>query len=71
MSRTITRTLKQTTHPLGLPCSGCGHVIPEDERYTEEVRPSEQRRQYCGDCRPTGNLGTSRARRGASEEMTL
>lgn len=57
MAKKLIRVLKQTSHPLGLPCTGCHQKIYEEEPYTEETLPSEQKRAYCMCCKPIANLG--------------
>jgi hypothetical protein len=50
------KRLRNTTHPLGMPCNGpCEGIIPFGSSYMEEVRADNDRRAYCGACRPEAN----------------
>lgn len=68
MAKKTTRVVKQTTHSFGLPCTSCHGLIAEDDKYTEEILPSETRRAHCQVCRPIHKCGTSKASRKPSPE---
>jgi hypothetical protein len=50
------RVTINTSHPMGLPCSSCGSLIPVGYHYTERVTPSHLYVSLCGGCRPHGRV---------------
>lgn len=50
---------RQETADHTMRCSGCGGRIKKRWFYTEAVSPNEERKQFCGRCRPIAIFGVA------------